>query len=172
MIQTDESTQHSLLVAVRRKIEDHYQYKPQSVPFEIFQNADDAVVELLEMRGNSHTDNKDETRFVIQQEHDRIALIHWGRPINKFRSALIDDAQSRKFKRDLEKMLILSYSDKSQSTETVTGKFGLGFKSVFLVASKPRVASGQLGFEVVGGFFPKQLTGNRLTELKDQITAC
>ena len=172
LIQSDESAQHSLLTAVRRKIEDHYQYKPQSVPFEIFQNADDAVVELLEMRGNSHSDNRDETRFVVQQEDDRIAFIHWGRPINKFRSALIDDAQSRKFKRDLEKMLILSNSDKSQSTETVTGKFGLGFKSVFLVTSKPRVASGQLGFEAVSGFFPKQLTGEPLRELQRQIETC
>ena len=172
LIQSDESAQHALLTAVRRKIEDHYQYKPQSVPFEIFQNADDAVVELLEMRDNSHSDNRDETRFVIQQEGDRIAFIHWGRPINKFRSAHIDDAQSRKFKRDLEKMLILSNSDKSQSAETVTGKFGLGFKSVFLVTSKPRVASGRLGFEAVGGFFPKQLTGDPLKELQDEIKAC
>lgn len=169
LIQSDESAQHSLLTAVRRKVKDHYQYKPQSVPFEIFQNADDAVVELLELRGNSHSDNRDETRFVVKQEEDRIAFIHWGRPINKFRSAHIDYAQSRKFKRDLEKMLILSNSDKSQSTETVTGKFGLGFKSVFLVDSKPRVASGQLGFEAVGGFFPKQLTGESLRELQGQI---
>ena len=172
LIQSDESVQDSLLTAVRHKIEDHYQYKPQSVPFEIFQNADDAVVELLKMRGSSHSDKRDDLRFVIQQEHDRIAFIHWGRPINKFRSTHIDDAQSRKFKRDLEKMLILSNSDKSQSTETVTGKFGLGFKSVFLVTSKPRVASGQLGFEAVGGFFPKQLTGDPLRELQDNIKAC
>ena len=171
LIQSDESAQHSLLTALRRKVKDHYQYKPRSVPFEIFQNADDAVVELLELRGNSHSDNRDETRFVIKQEDDRIAFIHWGRPINKFRSAHIDYAQSRKFKRDLEKMLILSNSDKSQSTETVTGKFGLGFKSVFLVDSKPRVASGQLGFEAVGGFFPKQLTGAPLLELQNEIKA-
>ena len=172
LIQSDESVQDSLLTAVRRKIEDHYQYDPQSVPFEIFQNADDAVVELLQMRGNSHSDNRDETRFVIQQEDDRIAFIHWGRPINKYRSEHIDAYQSRNFKRDLEKMLILSNSDKSESAEAVTGKFGLGFKSVFLVTSKPRVASGQLGFEAVGGFFPKQLTGDPLKELQDDIKAC
>ena len=172
LIQSDESAQHSLLTAVRRKVEDHYQYEQQSVPFEIFQNADDAVVELREMRGNSYFDSRDETRFVIKQEDDRIAFIQWGRPINKFRSAHIDYAQSRKFKRDLEKMLILSNSDKSQSAETVTGKFGLGFKSVFLVDSKPRVVSGRLGFEAVGGFFPKQLTGEPLRELQGQIEEC
>ena len=170
LIQSDEAAQHSLLTAVRRKIR-QYQYKPQSVPFELFQNADDAVVESFEMYGDSPPENTDTTRFVIQQEDDKITFIHWGRPINKFRSAHLD-GRARGFHKDLEKMLILSNSDKSESPGNVTGKFGLGFKSVFLVTSKPRVASGQLGFEAVGGFFPKQLTGEPLRELQNQIETC
>ena len=170
LLQGDVASQDAMLVAVRRKIGE-YQYKHKSIAFEIFQNADDAAVERFEMHGNSIRDNTDSTRFVIQQEDDKIAFIHWGRPINKFRSAHFD-GRPRGFDRDLEKMLILSHSDKSQSPETVTGKFGLGFKSVFLTTSKPRVASGQLGFEAVGGFFPKQLTGEALRELQCQIEAC
>ena len=170
LIQSDEAAQHSLLTAVRRKIR-QYQYTPQCVPFEIFQNADDAVVEHFEMYGDSPQENTDTTRFVIQQEDDKIAFIHWGRPINKFRSAQLD-GRARGFHKDLEKMLILSNSDKTESPGNVTGKFGLGFKSVFLVTSKPRVASGQLGFEAMGGFFPKQLTGEPLRELQRQIEAC
>ena len=170
LIQSDEAAQHSLLTAVRCKIR-QYQYTPQSVPFELFQNADDAVVESFEMYGDSPPENTDTTRFVIQQEDDKITFIHWGRPINKFRSAQLN-GRARGFHKDLEKMLILSNSDKSESPGNVTGKFGLGFKSVFLVTSKPRVASGQLGFEAMGGFFPKQLTGEPLRELQHQIEAC
>ena len=172
LIQSDEAAQHSLLTAVRCKIR-QYQYTHQSVPFELFQNADDAVVESFEMYGDSPPDpeNTDTTRFVIQQEDDKITFIHWGRPINKFRSAQLN-GRARGFHKDLEKMLILSNSDKSESPGNVTGKFGLGFKSVFLVTSKPRVASGQLGFEAVGGFFPKQLTGEPLRELQNQIETC
>ena len=170
LIQSDEAAQHSLLTAVRCKIW-QYQYTPQSVPFELFQNADDAVVESFEMYGDSPPENTDTTRFVIQQEDDKITFIHWGRPINKFRSAQLN-GRARGFHKDLEKMLILSNSDKSESPGNVTGKFGLGFKSVFLVTSKPRVASGQLGFEAEGGFFPKQLTGEPLRELQCQIEAC
>ncbi len=39
-------TQQKILAAVRHRIADYYQYKPDSVPFELFQNADDAYVEL------------------------------------------------------------------------------------------------------------------------------
>ena len=170
LIQSDEATQHSLVTAVRRKMR-QYQYTPQSVPFELFQNADDALEERSEMHGNSSIENTAPARFVIQEEGDKIAFIHWGRAINKFRSTQLD-GRARGFHKDLEKMLILSNSDKSESLGNVTGKFGLGFKSVFLVANKPRVASGQLGFETVGGFFPKQLTGDPLRELQDEIKAC
>ena len=171
LIQSDVASQNAMLTAVRHKVKEHYQYKPQSIPFELFQNADDAVVERFEIHGNSILQNTDATRFVIRQEDHNVTFIHWGRPINKFRSAHFN-GRERGFDRDLEKMLILSHSDKSESTGTVTGKFGLGFKSVFLVTSKPRVASGQLGFEAVGGFFPKQLTGDPLRELQDEIKAC
>ena len=174
LLQNDPTTQESLLTAVRRKIGGHYQYTAQSVPFELFQNADDAVVEWFEMRDNlAQEEPVDTTRFVVHQEGDQIAFIHWGRAINKYGSTQFN-GRERGFDRDLEKMLILSASDKSESAETVTvtGRFGLGFKSVFLVTSTPRVASGRLGFEVMGGFFPKPLTGDALKALHKQIEAC
>ena len=171
LLQNDRTTQESLLTAVRRKIGEQYQYTAQSVPFELFQNADDAVVEWFEMRDNPPPEEPTDTpRFVVQQEGDQIAFIHWGRAINKYGSTQFN-GRERGFDRDLEKMLILSASDKSESTETVTGRFGLGFKSVFLVTRTPRVASGRLGFEVMGGFFPKPLTGDALTALQNQIEA-
>jgi superfamily II DNA or RNA helicase len=68
----------------------------------------------------------------------------------------------RGFDRDLEKMLILQGSDK-QADETatpVTGKFGLGFKCVFLLTDAPLVLSGELGFAIRGGVFPVRLVEN------------
>ena len=174
LLQNDPTTQESLLTAVRRKIGGHYQYTPQSIPFELFQNADDAVVEWFEMHDNPPPEEPtDTTRFVVHQAGDHIAFIHWGRAINKYGSTQFN-GRERGFDRDLEKMLILSASDKSESAETVTvtGRFGLGFKSVFLVTSNPCVASGRLGFEVMGGFFPKPLTGDALKALHKQIEAC
>ena len=66
----------------------------------------------------------DTTRFVVQQEGNQIAFIHWGRAINKYGSTQFN-GRERGFDRDLEKMLILSASDKSESTETVTSPVGL-----------------------------------------------
>ncbi|WP_181040364.1 hypothetical protein [Desulfobulbus oralis] len=51
---------------------------------------------------------------------------------------------------------MLSASDKAE-VGSVTGKFGLGFKSVFLVSAKPKLVSGRLAAEIVGGLCPKPL---------------
>lgn len=40
--------------------------------------------------------------------------------------------------------------------DNVTGKFGLGFKSVFLATERPVVKSGDLQFEIVGGCLPRR----------------
>lgn len=59
--------------------------------------------------------------------------------------------------------------------EAVTGKFGLGFKSVFLLSDAPRILSGQLAVRVLGGVYPRDITGEehatirrRLAELGDR----
>ncbi len=61
-------------------------------------------------------------------------------------------------------MLILNSSDKGEREELVTGKFGLGFKSVFFLTDRPQVASGDLAFEVRGGFFPVPLPPERAAD--------
>jgi len=57
-------------------------------------------------------------------------------------------------------MLVLSSSDKSTESCNVTGKFGLGFKSVFLVANKPIIISGRLACWVACGVLPIPLKGH------------
>jgi hypothetical protein len=152
-------TQQLLVEAVRRKMKD-YQYDIESVPLELFQNADDAVAELCEMK---KTLLPEEQRFVLEidEETGILQIIHWGRPINQYDFPGFKEGRNLGYHQDLEKMLTLNFSDKGVGAEehksTVTGYFGLGFKSVFLISSKPRVISGFLDFEIRGGFYPVAL---------------
>ena len=44
--------------------------------------------------------------------------------------------------------------------ENLTGKFGLGFKSLLLASTTPRVWSGDIAFEVVAGCLPEKLNAS------------
>jgi hypothetical protein len=60
-------------------------------------------------------------------------------------------------------------------TSAVTGKFGLGFKSIFLITDRPHVLSHDLGFEVVGALLPRRLAledRQRLAECYKGVTGC
>jgi hypothetical protein len=72
-------------------------------------------------------------------------------------------------------MLTLNFSDKgvgnSGQPAMVTGRFGLGFKTVFFVSNEPEVVSGRLAFEIRGGFYPLPLELERAQELRAQAEA-
>lgn len=164
LIEENSTAQYSFLTAVRAKVE-QYQYKPQSIPFELFQNADDAVVELEQA-----TQTEVSRSCVVAWTPTHISLWHWGRPINEFRFDNFD-GRDQGYDRDLEKMLVLSYSDKAteNGVASVTGKFGLGFKSVFLITDQPHILSGRLGFKIVGGIYPQRLVGEPFKRLRARI---
>ena len=168
LLETDTATQVDALAAVRTKVE-NYQYAPASVPFELFQNADDAVVELGELVGPVIEPLV--KSFVVIRRTDSVGFCHWGRSINRFRGSKMDHelGSARGFNRDLEKMLILSSSDKSEDAAPVTGKFGLGFKSSFLVSDVPLVISGRLAFEVRGGMYPAELAKEDRTRIQKSL---
>ncbi len=169
MIENDTDVQSCILNAVRGKVRD-FQYSEESILFELFQNADDAVIELQKMKNyNDETEMGLSQKVVIKILDNSVYLLHWGRPINMFRESGFSAEQGRNlgYHRDLEKMLFLSTSDKSDNHVQVTGKFGLGFKSIFLVSEHPLVLSGELGFVVVGGLYPKQLSIEERRELKN-----
>ncbi|WP_162865834.1 sacsin N-terminal ATP-binding-like domain-containing protein [Deinococcus wulumuqiensis] len=146
LVEEDRATQQALLQGVRGKITD-MQYTPGSVPFELLQNADDALSEWEEMTGRA-----DDVRRTFHAElgQDALRFIHHGRPVNFFSYGEFD-GRGRGFDGDLEKMLTLMSSDKGAG---VTGKFGLGFKSVFLLSDRPTVKSDRLAFTVKGGVYP------------------
>ncbi len=175
LILSDSDARAMILGDIREKLGNHFQYRNSSIPFELFQNADDAAIELDEMEGESGIPSdrkKDKDCFVACWDRKKIVFIHWGRCVNQYRLGSFN-GRERGFDRDLEKMLVLFSSDKSGrkefGQEKLTGKFGLGFKSVFLVTDSPKIISGQLGFEIIGGMIPQRLPGEEYKRLRDQI---
>jgi hypothetical protein len=137
-----------------------FQYTTASIPFELFQNADDAVVELAAIKAypNAPVEIYEDVipdhikRFLVIQKKDSLTIVHWGRPVNAVGSVGFP-GRERGFHQDLEKMLVLSSSDKSEDGK-VTGKFGLGFKSVLLASDRPKLMSGRLSAEIIAGLCP------------------
>ena len=153
---TDKYAQECVLKKMRNKLED-YQYKTDGIIFELFQNADDASIELGRFENNTDEDivniPKAAQRFIVLVDDNIVRTFHWGRLVN-YRDPHDTTNQCSGYGEDLEKMLILSASDKSED-EAVTGRFGLGFKSVFLVSNNPRILSGDLRVQIVGGILPE-----------------
>ena len=148
VLESDPDAQRTTLEAIRRKIAE-LQYQGSRVPFELFQNADDAVSEWKALDATSEPPEC-VRRTVVKVDGEALVFMHWGRPINKSRcQGGASDVNG--FDRDLENMLIVSASDK---TTGVTGKFGLGFKSVWLVSDQPTLVSGRLQAAIVGGLLP------------------
>ena len=154
-IDQNPNEQQAVVQAVKSKLR-QYQYELSSIPLELFQNADDAAVELGQchaypLKGSEVPESA--RRFVVVEREDGLGFLHWGRPINA-RGPVGFDGEGRGYDRDLEKMLILSATDKPDD-EGVTGKFGLGFMSVLLACEQPRILSGRLAIRVVAGVLPQ-----------------
>lgn len=177
LLENDVQAQLRVASAVRQRIEKHYQYTIHSIPFEIFQNADDASIQL-----RKHFDEPERIEgarvFRVFRSEETIVFVHFGRCINQYPR---DRPELRsKFDDDLWSMLVLNLSSKSSDEDAeerplVTGKYGLGFKSSYLVADSPGVISGRLGFQVRGAMYPKRIIESEaavttaLSTLRDQL---
>ena len=150
----DLDSQQRVLSGVKAKVS-QFEYDRGAIPFELFQNADDATVELGQITAHSRAEQLPPgvQRFVVEASPDTLRFLHWGRPVNA-RGPVEFGGEKRGFGRDLEKMLILFESDKEPS-KSLTGKFGLGFKSVFLACDRPRLLSDRLSLEIVAGILPQ-----------------
>lgn len=158
----DGDVQRAILSGVRDRVKQS-QYELSSIAFELFQNADDAVSEMQLLHKSVAQDSfPDRTigRFIIEGDGAALRFIHWGRPINFTGQGA---AANPAYQDDLENMLILSASDKD-GTQLVTGKFGLGFKSVLLATDSPRIISADLRAKIIGGCLPERWTGPDLEQ--------
>src|SRR5208282_2340673 len=121
----ENATQRGLVDAVRRKMSD-YQYGLDSLAFELFQNADDAVAELEEMQ---NSEDPQARRFILRLDNEQkaVEIVHWGRPINRYEYPGFYEGLKRGYDQDLQKMLTLNFSDKGVNPGNhpgfVTGRF-------------------------------------------------
>lgn len=152
LIEGDRQAQAAILAGVRGRLV-QAGYTPESVLFELFQNADDAYVERHRPAGAG-------SWFGVAVNADGITVSHDGRMINR---------PGPEHAYDLRKMLALHHSDKGVDGQDVTGKFGLGFKSVFLVCDDPRIVSGRLAVVVVGGAYPLPLDAAEATAIRRRL---
>jgi hypothetical protein len=166
----DNTEVHVRIVeAIRERVAEYYQYTKAAVPFEIFQNADDASVELFEHFNLAADQRQLAEIFHVVSTPSLLTFSHFGRRINQYPLETPDATMG--FDNDLWKMLVLSLSNKSHHRETdvpeVTGKFGLGFKSCYLISDRPRLLSGRLAFEVTGAMYPRRLIGGDRASLDE-----
>ena len=152
------AAQAALLGRVRERVAE-FGYDPTRVVLELFQNADDATLQLDRSEGPR--------TFRLRGGPEGFDTVHWGRPINH-RGSDRAAGERKNYHRDLQNMLMLHVSDKPGGAET-TGKYGLGFKSVHALASEVLVASDLLAARIVGGMLPKawadgpsEVVGHRL----------
>lgn len=132
-----------LLERVRTRITEDG-YLPARIFFELFQNADDAW-----QQDPAWSDAPG--RFELSRDRGTTTMNHWGRLINVVGAG--DHGERMGWHRDLYHMLLLNLSDKDRA-EAVTGKFGLGFKAVHLLADQVRIASRHVACHVRGGLLP------------------
>jgi hypothetical protein len=149
----------SKFVSERRKQIRGYGYDEFSIFAELVQNADDAYLQASSL-GMSLPDQCP-VRFRYESADDRITLIaeHHGRPFNYWRH---NGVERPEFRHDVEGVLRSAGSFKppvsTDSDKPAVGRFGLGFKSVFLISDIPRIYSGLWNFEIESGCLPRELS--------------
>ena len=142
----EHETATELLDAARNKIQD-FGYSANRILFELFQNADDAYRQLDKM--------VDDARLRVERFAEKsggIRVVHWGRPINHL-GPDVKKGGDLGYDRDLLNMLIMNFSEKREG-EDLTGKFGLGFKSVHILSDNVGIASGFISLRISGGLIP------------------
>jgi len=156
-------------------------YRISSPLFELLQNADDAVTELLDL---GHTNVCRQVLVELEPQSAtstpvNLHVIHFGRPIGDVHLAtdgnIVSSERQRRWRWDLPAMVRWGQSTKrvlhgdgDGATTIETGYYGLGFKSVFLVTREPIIASGVIPpFRIIGGRIPSLLDDHE--ELRDEL---
>jgi len=134
-----------------------YGYDEFSVFAELIQNAEDAYLQrdVLGLDPPPHKKVLFEYRIDGMNEKS-LVVEHFGRPFNLWRHGT---KKIPNFKRDVEGVLRSAGSFKphtphTSDSEKPIGRFGLGFKSVYLITKKPRIHSGHCHFEIDSACVP------------------
>jgi hypothetical protein len=168
----------SKFVTARREQIRQHGYDEFSVLAELVQNAEDAYLQ----REDLGMDDPPEwsVRFWLERTAHGVSLcaLHYGRPFNHWRheKGVRDNPD---FRRDVEGLLrssgsfkALTEAEAGGTSSRVIGRFGLGFKSVFLLTDSPSIYSGLSGecnFRIDHGCIPTHVT-NRPADLPNGAT--
>ena len=141
-----------------------YGYNEFSVFAELLQNAEDAYMQRQQLGMEMPEACGILYRYIQVEGTGRVLEVeHQGRPFNYWQHG---SKQDRNFTKDIEGVIRSAGSFKPHSgaatgqlTGTVAiGRFGLGFKSVYLITDCPEVHSGDWHFAIESGCLPKELS--------------
>ena len=133
-------------------------YDQSRILFELLQNADDAVKDLAE----NNESIQGRTKFEVTDTGKAIHISHYGRYINES----LNKEKEEIYSNDLLNMLLINSSEKDESS---TGKFGLGFKSVYFICQEPIIRSGDLQFKILGALYPENEKSETLRNFETRI---
>jgi HSP90 family molecular chaperone len=151
-----------------------YGYDEFSVFAELLQNAEDAYVQREQLGMEPGLPREISYRYVSQDGATPVLEIeHKGRPFNYSQHGA---RHFPNFSKDVEGVLRSAGSFKPHSLnrdaerpngETI-GRFGLGFKCVYLLTDRPEIHSGDWHFAIEAGCLPKELA--RPDNLPEEVT--
>ena len=141
----------------RRKQIRGYGYDEFAIFAELVQNAEDAYSQREHLglpepvgRGVTFT-------YSVENGGRTLSVSHYGRPFNLWRHG---SRRVESFRYDVEGVLKSAGSFKPYSRAEGArpiGRFGLGFKSVYLITDAPRIHSGDWHFEITKGCIPNEI---------------
>lgn len=134
-----------------------YGYDEFAIFAELIQNAEDAYLQRahLELPDPPHRGVK--FTYATHGGDRTLSVSHYGRPFNLWRNG---PKRVNAFRYDVEGVLKSAGSFKPHSRvdgARAIGRFGLGFKSVYLVTNAPRIHSGDWHFEITAGCIPSEI---------------
>jgi hypothetical protein len=153
-----------------------YGYDEFAIFAELVQNAEDAY-DGGDQLGLPEPPNRSVTfSYEACDGKKTLTAAHYGRQFNLWRYG---NKRIDAFRNDVEGVLKSAGSFKPHSKvdgARPIGRFGLGFKSVYLITDLPRIHSGDWHFEITAGCIPKEIPipsdyAKRLTKIVLPLTA-
>lgn len=152
---------NSFLSARQKQIRD-YGYDERSVFAELLQNAEDAYMQRLQLGMDQPDPCYVKIRYTEEPSGRALDIEHRGRPFNYWQHGT---RQEPTFQRDVEGVLRSAGSfkphthlgtEKDVHSEAI-GRFGLGFKSVYLLTDRPEIHSEAWHFAIDVGCLPEEV---------------
>ena len=134
-----------------------YGYDEFAVFAELLQNAEDAYLAAEQLELPPPTSRSVTFSYLTCDGSVTLTASHYGRPFNLWRYGT---RQIEAFRNDVEGVLKSAGSFKPHSAVLgirPIGRFGLGFKSVYLITDAPRIHSGDWHFEITAGCIPNEI---------------